>query len=553
MLRIERITKISDADLKDVVLVGGSIITAGRDDKIRIQNMSMPGMEELMPNQGYVNCLAAAEHIVVGGCHNGCIVVYSTNVGNTEVGECVPEYSTQKSTEPVILRGHGDNVCTLDLSGDRLLSGSWDSTAKLWSLKEMKMLLSVEHPATVWSARFIDGDRFVTGCADKQVRIYSGHTLVSRISFHVACVRSVCIGDGFIVSTDNEGITIKTSIEGQMLNHRSLKEFIYSVELSGKQVVCSGENGRVAVLNEDLTPRAELEIPTVSCWRAVMEDGRLYVAGSDGRLYVYSEEGSDEAEKELEEIKKSRAAPLKDGEFVSGDQKFKSEGGKIYQEVGGEWVFIGEGAGVKPYDNSFQVELDNKYYELAFNNDENVYQVADNFLRRNKLRDEFRDDIVDFINRNFKQQSGYKIHEGINIGGVKKFLEEKSGTGSPEKASEYAAVIRSLERPMPCDSKRVEEELRCMLESEYRFVALDLYRYFLAHNYQLDLSFMLSFHPRSSKEELTFVRLISNLLADPPFNLDPFHSYVMNLRDRGCLSEDVLHDYLSNRAIRNKN
>jgi phospholipase A-2-activating protein len=549
MPRIERITKISGSDLKDVVVVDDNIITAGRDKKIRIQNTETLRIEELSPEQGYVNCLVATQHVVAGGCQSGNIVLYFAKERSGMAADAsIPEYSGEgSSTKPVFLSGHKDNVCSLDLSGDRLLSGSWDSTAKLWSLGEKKMLLSVEHPATVWAVKLLGGERFVTGCADKQVRIYDGHTLVSRMSLHVACVRSLCVGDGFIASADNEGVVIKTSLEGQMLGHRSLREFIYSMALSddGRRIVCSGENGKVTVLNRDLGIEEELEVPTISCWRALLRDGKLYVAGSDGRLYVYSEGGSEEAERELEEIRKARQEPLKDGEFVSGDQKFKSEGGKIYQDVNGEWVYIGEGAGVKPYDNSFQVELDSKYYELAFNNDENVYQVADNFLRKNKLNEEFRDDIVDFINRNYKQKSSYRIHDSINMSGVRKILEGDGG-------NRYSAILRNLERPMPGDNRDVEEELRCMMEGGHRFVALDLYRYFMAHKYQFDLSFMLSFNPRNSKEELTFVRLISNLLADPPFNLEPFHGYVVSLRDRGSLSEDVIHDYFSNRAVRNK-
>lgn len=547
MLGVERVEKVGSSDVKAVLVNDDVVVTGGRDGKVRIHDHGLGSHVDIEPGKGYINSLAMQGGFLFVGCQDGSIVVYSMN-------DCRPGSEASGPPGPVgVLQGHSSNVCCLDTAGDCLVSSSWDYTAVVWRLgledpKESQEMLRIPHPAAVWSSRFAGEEMVVTGCADRLIRIFKRGMLVNTLHYHVSCIRSMTVLHEAIVSVDNEGIVLKTSLDGKVLGHYAAKDFMYTVSSHRKdgreKVICGGENGRVVVLGEDLEPLQGISIPATSCWGVVAWGDRIYAGGSDGRLYVYSSRACSEAAATLEEIRSSQAAPLRDGEFVSGGQKFKALDGNVYQEVDGEWVFLGEGQGIKPYDNTFQVELENKYYTLSFNNSENVYEVAENFLRKNKLRDEFRDDIVDFIKKNFAPVGQFRIHSGINVQGVRAVLAKSGGS--------YPCVLGNLEAPKATDNEKVKEEMRSMVERGPVFVALDLIRYFMTHGYSFNLSFLLGFAPRDKKEAVTFVRLVSNLLADPPFNLEVLHRHVLDLRDQGLVDEEVLDDYFTNRALRNK-
>lgn len=529
MLKAERVEKMSSADIKAVVVDGDRVFVAGRDGKVRMCSTALEEWAELDVGRGYVNCLAIGGRRLFAGCQDGMICVCSVSEDGMEVVEA--------------LSGHTSNVCSLDVCGDLVVSGSWDCTARMWRCGVGEnMLVSVEHPAAVWTARFVRENVFVTGCADKAVRVYEDGQLTKAFSYHTSCVRGIAVVGEDVVSVDNEGLVLRMSLEGRLKGHHATRGFMYDLNVfedGGVRIACSGENGRVVVLDMDLRSVDEVEVPATSCWRVVGVGGRVYVGCSDGRVYVFSRDGDEEAVRSVESMQRSQGVPLKDGEFVSGGQKFRSVDGDVYQEVEGEWVFIGKGEGVKPAQHSFQVELENKYYTLSFDKGENAYEVADRFLRTNRLREEFRDDIVEFINKNFEDGS-FKIHSTINMDGVRSALDKMNG--------EYPHVRKSLGRPSG-DGEMVEKELMEMMRSDSVFVALDLFRYFVARGLEFNLSFVLDVVPQDGKEATTLVRLVTTLFCEAPFNLDTLHERVLDLKDRGMVRQEVLDDYFANRAL----
>ena len=67
--------------------------------------------------------------------------------------------------------------------GTRILTASWDKTAKLWDAASGKLLASFAHQDGVWHAAFSpDGARILTASADKTAKLWdaaSGELLAS--------------------------------------------------------------------------------------------------------------------------------------------------------------------------------------------------------------------------------------------------------------------------------------------------------------------------------------------------------------------------------------
>lgn len=65
-----------------------------------------------------------------------------------------------------MLLGHGHNVCSLDVcpEGGWIVSGSWDSTARLWRVGKWECDVVMEgHQGSVWTVLAYDNNTVITG------------------------------------------------------------------------------------------------------------------------------------------------------------------------------------------------------------------------------------------------------------------------------------------------------------------------------------------------------------------------------------------------------
>jgi len=89
-------------------------------------------------------------------------------------------FDTATWQQIAILEGHTGDVLSLSLfQNDRLLaSGSYDGTARLWSLDtNLQVGPPLQHKYIVWgTAISADGKQLVTGCADKNAYVWDIHT-----------------------------------------------------------------------------------------------------------------------------------------------------------------------------------------------------------------------------------------------------------------------------------------------------------------------------------------------------------------------------------------
>lgn len=76
-----------------------------------------------------------------------------------------PGKSVDDNADAMLL-GHRHNVCALDVcpEGGWIVSGSWDSTAKLWKVNKWETEVTLEgHEGSVWTVLAYDKDTIITG------------------------------------------------------------------------------------------------------------------------------------------------------------------------------------------------------------------------------------------------------------------------------------------------------------------------------------------------------------------------------------------------------
>src|SRR6516165_240161 len=114
------------------------------------------------------------------------------------------------------LVGHGALVSSAAFSpdGSRVVTASWDGTARLWDIKTGAALATLAgHRGWVWKAAFSpDGRRIVTASADKTARVWDAATgaLLATLSGHRGWVNSAAFSpDGSRIVTASEDDTAR--------------------------------------------------------------------------------------------------------------------------------------------------------------------------------------------------------------------------------------------------------------------------------------------------------------------------------------------------------
>ncbi len=114
------------------------------------------------------------------------------------------------------LRGHLGDVTSVAFSpdGQRIVTGSWDQTAKVWEAASGRELLKLEgHGAPIWCVAFSpDGQRIVTGSWDQTAKVWEAATgrPLLKLEGHSAPIRSVAFSpDGQRIVTGSWDQTAK--------------------------------------------------------------------------------------------------------------------------------------------------------------------------------------------------------------------------------------------------------------------------------------------------------------------------------------------------------
>ncbi|XP_053623969.1 F-box/WD repeat-containing protein 7 isoform X2 [Plodia interpunctella] len=157
---------------------------------------------------------------------------------------------------PMMMRGHDDHVITcLQFYGNRILSGSDDTTLKVWSAVTGKCLRTlVGHSGGVWSSQMV-GDLVISGSTDRTLRVWNAKSgqCLKVLAGHTSTVRCMHLHQDRVVSGSRDATLRVWSVsEGRcvrvLIGHLAA---VRCVQYDGKVVVSGAYDYFVKVWNPD--------------------------------------------------------------------------------------------------------------------------------------------------------------------------------------------------------------------------------------------------------------------------------------------------------------
>lgn len=531
MFVVDERKKVSEKDLKAVGQCSLYRVVSGRDDKIHVIYTDDEETRVLDPQISHVNSLSVSESRLCAGGQAGLIAVYEDVYDS-----------------PHILVGHTKNVTSIAEKNDFLLSGSWDHTVRFWNLKSNMQILQFDMTDCVWCVKFVEGPKgylpfdFIVGTADGFITVFKCNKISAKYKIHLKAVRGLELHGEDLYSVGNDGKVMKSTVDGKIMAVYDAKEFMYSILICrDKCLVVTGEKGKVILLDFSLNVIWSGTINAQSCWQSIVTESEILVAGSDGVLYSLKEgiEPSPTMNAKSSDCKSldgdKTGAVLKDAALK--DPNYKIEGGKVYFLQNEVWTLVGDVIEKDEFDHTFTVDVENKNLPISFNDGDDLYEVADNFISKNNLSTQYREEIVGFIQQNFKPKSSFYVYKDLNIEGIKKFLNDDF-------------ILENLKTPVLANNKEIEKRLFSLLNTEAdNFFVLDCYRYFVAFGFSFDFCFLQDYPTETKKNGTVFLRLVCNIMKDPPYALEVLEGKVRNVIDKGLVDENTVSNYIKNKEL----
>ncbi|RXK37832.1 hypothetical protein M231_04830 [Tremella mesenterica] len=303
------------SDVKAVLSINPTtLVTASRDQTVGVWSIQPDGQVRLASilrgHDAYVNSLAHIppnanheEDLIASGGNSSLILLHSLKTLDPEPVEH--------------LAGHGLNVCALAYSSklEKLISGSWDTTARVWSRSSGRWdteVVLTGHEAAVWGVAILDeGSR--TGCyltvdikADLMINLWNDKgEILSRFKGSPEPVRSIaiCPGGETFISSCNDGLIRSWDLTGSITSvYKGHECYVYQVLYAGKEVVSCGEDHTARVWEEGVL-KATISHPCQTVWSVgVLPDGDVVTGGSDGRIRIWTKEESRFAPEDIREV-----------------------------------------------------------------------------------------------------------------------------------------------------------------------------------------------------------------------------------------------------------
>ncbi|XP_075066161.1 phospholipase A-2-activating protein isoform X1 [Mixophyes fleayi] len=417
------------------------------------------------PNRGFIelNRMKAHSNFVSSVCYMPPSDTYPRGLiatGGNDHNICV--FSLDNANPLYVLKGHKNSVCSLSAGKfGTLLSGSWDTTGKVW-LNEKCMMTLQGHTAAVWAVKILpEQGLMLTGSADKSIKLWKAGRCEKTFLGHEDCVRGLAtLNEGEFLSCSNDASIRRWLITGECLQiYYGHTNYIYSICVfpNSQDFVTTAEDRSLRVWRKGECAQT-IRLPAQSVWCCcILDNGDIVVGASDGIIRVFTEShehmaSAEEIQAFEDELSQATIDPktgdlgdinveeLPGKEHLSepgtkeGQTRLVNDNGKVeaYQwSVGeGRWIKIGDVVGSsgatqqtsgkvlfegKEYDYVFTIDVNESgpSFKLPYNVTEDPWLVAHNFLQKNDLNPMFLDQVAKFIIDNTAGQTITATESGL--------------------------------------------------------------------------------------------------------------------------------------------
>ncbi|GLD96122.1 hypothetical protein PINS_up004799 [Pythium insidiosum] len=355
------------------------------------------------------------------------------------------------------LRGHEGGVISLGLTHDRryLLSGSWDGTARVWDLATQQCVhVLPDHENGVCVLGLPDGT-IVTGSTGRQVgnlvvdfqlRFWRDFALVKTVQDHSGPIRQLALlpSIGFVSCSNDGSIRVRT-LDGDVvakmdhpLNAEGKPGFVLGVAvLPDERIVSASEDCTARVWRADGSLLQTIEHPGGLWCVTALPNGDFVTGCDDKTARVFTTDAARvspaaeaqmvaaveaarltrargpsgvEIERLPDYAQRSRVVGKSDGQiqmFRNGSKAWACQ----WSAPSKTWVDIGEVTGTgsggvvdgKAYDMVIPVEIDQpggagvRRLEIGYNQGDNPFMVAQEFINRHMLDQNYLREIADYI------------------------------------------------------------------------------------------------------------------------------------------------------------
>ncbi|XP_056605454.1 phospholipase A-2-activating protein [Triplophysa dalaica] len=424
----------------------GAFVSVSRDRTARVwvpDSSGNKGFMEMQCMNGHANFVSCVCIIAPNETYPRGLIA----TGGHDNNICV--FSLDRPDPLFTLKGHKNTVCTLSAGKfGTLLSGSWDTTAKVW-LSEKCMMTLQGHTAAVWAVVILpEQGLMLSGSADKTIKLWKAGRCENTYTGHEDCVRGLAvINEVEFLSCSNDASIRRWMVNGECVQvYYGHTNYIYSIAVfpNGQDFVSTGEDRTVRVWRKGECCQT-IRLPAQSVWCCcLLPNGDIAVGASDGAIRVFTEieervASAQDLQAFEDELSKAIIDP-KTGDL--GDIKIEDLPGKehlnepgnrdgqtrlikedsnveAYQWSMGDqrWVKIGDVVGGSSQQSSKRVMYEGKEYDFVFTIDvneggpalklpynlmEDPWLTAHNFLQKNDLSPMFLDQVANFIIENTK-------------------------------------------------------------------------------------------------------------------------------------------------------
>uniref|UniRef100_A0A8D0DFG6 Phospholipase A2-activating protein n=1 Tax=Sander lucioperca TaxID=283035 RepID=A0A8D0DFG6_SANLU len=432
--------------LASAVFPEGAFVSVSRDrtGRVWVPNSS--------PDQGFTEMHSMSGHSNFVSCV--CIIAPSETyprgliaTGGNDNNICV--FTMDQSQPLFTLTGHKNTVCTLS-SGKfgTLLSGSWDTTAKVW-LNEKCMMTLQGHSAAVWAVVILpEQGLMLSGSADKTIKLWKAGRCEKTFTGHEDCVRGLAVISNIeFFSCSNDTSIRRWLVTGECVQvYYSHTNYIYSLAVfpNGQDFISTGEDRTLRIWRQGECSQT-IRLPAQSVWCCcILPNGDIAIGASDGIIRVFTEAedriaSAEDLQAFEDELAKTTIDP-KTGDFGDikmedlpgrehlvepgnrdGQTRLIKDGQKVeayqWSVSDDRWMKIGDVVGGSNQQTSKNVMYEGKEYDyvftidvneggpsmkLPYNVSEDPWLTAHNFLQKNDLSPMFLDQVANFIIENTK-------------------------------------------------------------------------------------------------------------------------------------------------------